>query len=181
MTVAVGKPAPHFEAEVYVRGGVEPLRVSLSDFRGRWLILFFYPRDFTFVCPTEIKAFAELQPAFEREGAAVVGASTDSFFCHKAWFESDARLADVSYAVIADTSHVVSDAFGILSEDGGALRASFIIDPEGVVQHVSISDVNVGRNVEETLRTLQALRTGMLCPAGWRPGQPTLDEPALAT
>lgn len=174
MTVQVGKLAPDFEAEAYVRGESEPRRVSLAEHRGKWVVLFFYPRDFTFVCPTEIQSFAALHREFEREDAAILGASTDSFYSHKAWFESDSRLRDVTFPVIADTAHRLSEAFQVLLDDGSALRGTFIIDPEGVIRHVEVTELGVGRNLEETLRVLQALRTGELCPAGWRPGQPTL-------
>lgn len=177
----VGLQAPGFEVDAYVRGEPGPRRLALSEFVGRWVVLFFYPRDFTFVCPTEIRAFAELEPEFAREDAVVVGVSTDSYYSHKAWFESDPRLAEVTYPVIADTSHEVSEAYGVLLEDGSALRGTFIIDPEGIARQASVTDLNVGRSVEEVLRVLTALRTGELCPAGWRPGQPTLTALAAAS
>ncbi len=144
------------------------------------VVLFFYPRDFTFVCPTEIRSFSALETEFELEDAVIIGASTDSFYSHKAWFETDPRLRDVGFPVIADTAHRMSRAFGVLVEDGAALRATFIIDPEGIVRHACVTDSNVGRSADETLRVLQALRTGELCPAGWRPGQPTLSVEPLA-
>ncbi len=174
MSVRVGKPAPESEVEAYVRGEPKPRRARLSDFHGKWIVLFFYPGDFTFVCPTEIQAFAALQPRFAEEHAVIIGASTDSYYSHKAWFETDPRLADVNYLVAADSSHRLSEAFDVLLEDGRALRGTFIIDPEGVVRQVQVNDLDVGRNVEETLRTLRALRTGELCPVGWQPGEPTL-------
>ncbi len=174
MNVQVGQPAPQFEGDAYVRGEYDPRRLALQDLRGKWVVLFFYPRDFTFICPTEIRAFAELQPEFEQEGAVVVGASTDSFYSHKAWFEGDPRLSDVGYPVLADTNHDLSRSYGVLCDDGSALRATFIVDPQGLVRHIDVTELSVGRNVEETLRVLQALQTGELCPAGWRPGQPTL-------
>lgn len=174
MTIRVSRPAPSFEAGAYLRGEAEPLRVSLADYRGTWVVLFFYPRDFTFVCPTELQAFARLEPQFGEENAVVLGASTDSFECHKAWYETDPRLRDVAFPVIADTSHQVSDAYGVLLDDGRALRGTFIIDPEGTLRHVSVNDTDVGRDPDETLRTLRALRTGALCPASWRPGEATL-------
>lgn len=181
MSVQIGQPAPDFEAEAYVRGAFEPKSVSRAGYRRRWVVLFFHPRDFTFVCPTEIHSFAALQGKFEQEDASILAASTDSFYSHKAWFESDSRLQDVAFPVIADTAHRLSEAFGVLQEDGAALRGTFIIDQEGVVRHVDITDISVGRNAEETLRVLQALRTGELCPASWRPGQPTLTiEAAVA-
>jgi peroxiredoxin (alkyl hydroperoxide reductase subunit C) len=172
--VTVRKPAPDFDEEAYLRGNAGPTRVRLADYQGKWIVLFFYPRDFTFVCPTEIQAFASLNKEFEAERAAVIGASTDSYFCHKAWYESDKRLADVTYPIIADTSHRMSLAFDVLQENGAALRGTFIIDTDSVVRHVQINDEDVGRNVEETLRLLRALRTGERCPVGWAPGKATL-------
>ncbi|MBI3660524.1 redoxin domain-containing protein [Candidatus Acetothermia bacterium] len=174
MAVRIGKPVPNVETEAWVRGAHGPKKIALSQYQGKWIVLFFYPRDFTFICPTEIAAFAAKQQDFEREDAVVISASTDSFHTHKAWFESDPRLAGVKYPVLADTSHEVCRAFDVLLEDGAALRGTFIIDPEGIVRHITLNELDVGRNVDETLRVLQALRTGELCPVGWKPGQATL-------
>jgi alkyl hydroperoxide reductase subunit AhpC len=174
MSVRIGKPAPEFEAEAWTRGAHGPKKVGLSQHRGKWVVLFFYPRDFTFICPTEIASFGAIQNDFERENAVVIAVSTDSFYTHKAWFESDPRLANINYPVIADTGHQVSGAFDVLLEDGAALRGTFIIDPEGILRHMSVNELDVGRNVNETLRVLQALRTGELCPVDWKPGQSTL-------
>lgn len=174
MAIQVGERAPHYAVEAYVRGTVGPQGVSLAGERGRWVVLFFYPRDFTFVCPTELQEIARLQGEFERLGAAVLAASTDSFYVHRAWFTSEPRLAGVRYPVIADTTHGLAEEFGVLLEDGASLRATFIIDPEGVVRHQSVSDHSVGRNIGEVLRVLEALQTGELCPVGWVPGEPTL-------
>jgi alkyl hydroperoxide reductase subunit AhpC len=174
MRVKVGAPAPAVVAESYQRGEHGPVHVDLEDHRGRWIVLFFYPRDFTFVCPTELHAFAELERAFAEEDAVVIAASTDSYWSHKAWFESHPLLAAVEYPVIADTAHELADAFGVLEADGSALRGTFVIDPDGIVRHASITDQSVGRSPDETLRLLQALRTGALCPVAWTPGQPTL-------
>jgi len=174
MSIAVGSPAPDMAVEAYMPGIAEPAEISLSDYRGSWLVLFFYPRDFTFVCPTELVAFAELAHEFAAEDAAVVAASTDSYWSHRAWFESDPMLGRVAFPVIADTTHAMSDAFGVLVADGSALRGTFLIDPEGTIRASTVVDQSVGRNADETLRTLQALRTGELCPAYWRPGTPTL-------
>jgi alkyl hydroperoxide reductase subunit AhpC len=176
MSFSVGKPAPDAAAEAYIRGEAGPREVRLADYRGQWVVLFFYPRDFTFVCPTEIQAFARLHADFTAEGAAVLGASTDSYYAHKAWFETDPRLAMVAYPVLADTAQTVAAAFGVLLEDGTALRATFIVDPEGTVRHAQINDLDVGRNIDETLRLLRALKTGELCPAAWNPGTPTLTD-----
>jgi len=174
MAVRVGKPAPEVEGEAWTKGAHGPKKVGLAQHRGKWVVLFFYPRDFTFICPTEIASFGAMQKDFERENAVVIGASTDSFYTHKAWFESDPRLANINYPVIADTGHQVSHAFDVLLEDGAALRGTFIIDPEGILRHMSVNELDVGRNVNETLRVLQGLRTGELCPVDWKPGQSTL-------
>jgi len=174
MKVQIAAPAPSFEAEAYVPGEADPRRISLDEYRGSWVVLFFYPRDFTFVCPTELHAFGELREAFADEDATLLAASTDSYWSHKAWFESHPLLDEVAYPIIADTAHQLAEAYGVLLDDGSALRATFVIDPDGVVRHASITDQSVGRSPDETLRVLQALRTGALCPVSWRKGQPTL-------
>jgi lipoyl-dependent peroxiredoxin subunit C len=176
MTIRICKPAPDVPVGAYVRGDPDAKRLALADYRGRWVVLAFYPRDFTPVCRTELQRLAELEPAFEDEQAAVLAASTDSVHSHRAWIEGDARLAAVRYPVLADTSHKLARAFGVLTEGGAALHATFILDPAGLVRHVHVNDAGVGRSLEETLRTLQALRTGEPCPAGWHLGQRTLSE-----
>ncbi len=176
MSIRVGKPAPELTVEAYVRGEAQPRVIELGELRGGWTVLFFYPRDFTFVCPTEIQAFARLHAEFAREGAIVLGASTDSYYSHKAWFESDPRLSEVTYPVIADSGHQLSAAYDVLLEDGAALRGTYIIDPDGIVRSMHVNDLDVGRNVEESLRLLRALRTGELCPENWQPGQEMLSQ-----
>lgn len=174
MTVTVGHQTSETVVDSYVRDAFEPQALSLVQYRGSWLVLVFYPRDFTFICPTELEALATLESEFAASNAVVVAASTDSFYSHKAWFESDPRLLGAAYPVIADTAHALSSEFGVLLPDGAALRATFVIDPDGVVRLASVSDLNVGRNIEETLRVVRALQTGELCPVNWRPGEPTL-------
>src|SRR5690606_2643387 len=115
----------------------------------------------------------DLQHDFAREGAIVIGASTDSYFSHETWFRQDERLRHVDFPVIADTSHKLSEAFGLLLQDGSALRGTFIIDPDGVVRHMTVNELDVARNMDETLRVLQALQSGDLCPVGWRAGEET--------
>ena len=160
----VGQLAPLFEANAYVAGEFE--KVSLKDYAGKWVVLFFYPLDFTFVCPTEIRGFAQHMEQFEQKNAVVVGCSTDSEHSHKAWFEKD--LPEVKFPVLADVAHHMSSDYGVLIEEEGiALRGTFIIDPEGVLRYVVVSDLNVGRSVSETLRVLEALQTGELCPVEW--------------
>ena len=174
MTVRVGSRAPVVPVPAYVPGDPEPRVMSLSAHRGEWVVLVFYPRDFTFVCPTELRALAELHDEFTAAGAQVIAASTDSYWSHRAWFGSEPALQDVRYPVLADTALALGHAFGVLEADGSALRATFVIDPEGVIRHATVSDPAVGRSPAETLRVLHALQTGELCPVDWRPGTPTL-------
>jgi len=150
-------------------------KISLWDYKGKWLVLFFYPRDFTFVCPTELRGFGEKEQMFKDLGAEILAASTDSEWSHKAWFERD--LQQVKYPILADTNHAVSGAYDVLEEtDGSAHRELFIIDPEGVIQYALISAGSVGRSVDETLRVLEALQTGELCPMSWEKGKETLGK-----
>lgn len=172
--IQLGKPAPQFDCLAYI-AHEQPRRMTLAELKGKWVVLFFYPRDFTFICPTELKAFAAARSEFEKNGATLLAASTDSEWSHKAWFERD--LPDVTYPVLADTTQVVSRDYGVLVEETGeALRGTFIIDPDGVMRYVVISDLSVGRSVDETLRVLQALQTGERCPVAWKPGQATLGK-----
>ncbi len=171
--VKIGEKIQNFTAEAYISGKFK--KFSLSNFKGKWVVLFFYPLDFTFICPTELKGFAAYQKEFEKANAVVLGASTDSLHSHKAWFERD--LPEVKYPVIADTNHTISKIFNVLKEDQGiAYRATFIIDPQGFLRYMVVSDLGVGRSVSETLRVLQALQTGELCPLEWKPGTKTLGK-----
>jgi alkyl hydroperoxide reductase subunit AhpC len=172
-TLKVGAMAPDFKAKSYTAGQSKFPEVSLRDFQGKWVCLFFYPLDFTFVCPTELKSFAQHENEFKELGCQVLACSTDSEHSHKAWFERD--LKDVKYPVLADTAHRISRDYGVLiEEDGISLRGTFLIDPKGTLQWMSVNALGVGRSVEEVVRTLQALKTGELCPASWAPGKPTL-------
>jgi alkyl hydroperoxide reductase subunit AhpC len=174
MSIRVGESVPDHSVQAYVRGERSPSEFDLSSHRGKWVVLFFYPRDFTFICPTELAAFAERHDDFLDERAIVLAASTDSYYSHKAWFESDPRLAGVDYPVIADTAHHLSRSFDVLLDDGATYRATFIVDPTGTLLHMSVNEHDVGRSVDEVLRTLRAFRTGALCPADWGPGKATL-------
>ncbi len=171
MAIGIGQKAPDIRVEYWQRGIASTQEMSLRDYRGRWLVLFFYVRDFSYICPTELAAFAALREEFDREDTALIAASTDSFFSHEAWFSQDEQLEGVTFPVIADTSHKLTEAFGILVDNGSALRGTFIIDPDGVVRHLAINDLDIGRNVDEILRVLRALQSGELCPVGWHPGQ----------
>lgn len=172
--IHLGSEAPDFsKMKAYHKGDFHD--VSLSDYKGKWLVLFFYPRDFTFVCPTEIKGFAGHEEEFKALGAEIVAASTDSEWSHKAWFERD--LPMVQYPVIADVTHKLSRDYDVLNEsDGSSERGLFIIDPSGTVKYVLVSAGSVGRSVKEVLRVLKALQSGDLCPMEWEPGQATLGK-----
>lgn len=149
--------------------------VSLSDYRGKWLIMFFYPLDFTFVCPTELKAFNERYEEIKKAGADVLAISTDSVYSHRAWIktpEASGGLGELSYVLASDITKDVSRDYGVLLEDKGiALRGLFIVDPDGYLQYQVVHSLNTGRSVDETLRVLEALKTGGLCGADWKPGQ----------
>jgi peroxiredoxin (alkyl hydroperoxide reductase subunit C) len=168
--ILIGQHEPEWSAPAYVEG--EEQVVRSSDYTRQWHVLYWYPLDFTFVCPTEILGFQALLEDFEREGVAVIGASTDSFYSHKAWF-ADRQVfpREITHPVLADTSHLVSRAFGVLKEsDGVAYRATVIVDPEGVVRSMAANDLTAGRSPAEVLRTVQALQSGGLCGADWNKG-----------
>ncbi len=172
--IKIGEPAPSFSNVPAYRTG-DFTTVSLADYEGKWLVLFFYPRDFTFICPTEIREFAQLQKEFTDCGCAILGASTDSEHSHKAWFQRD--LPEVTYPILADTTQEVSRDYNILGPDGAAQRGTYIIDPEGVLRWMIVSDNSVGRSVAETVRALKALQTGNLCPVEWAPGEAFVGSP----
>jgi peroxiredoxin 2/4 len=174
MSIQVGQKAPDFTLQALVNG--EFRDVSLKEYSGRWVVLFFYPLDFTFVCPTEITDFADHKGAFEKLNGAILGCSTDSVFSHLAWSQTEA-IQRVNYPLLSDQKHEISRAYGVLIEDKGiALRGCFIIDPEGMIRYQLVHDLNVGRSTEEILRVLEALQLGELCPARWKPGQKTLGK-----
>lgn len=169
--IKVGSLAPEFNCPAYAAGEFKD--VSLKNYRGKWVCLFFYPMDFTFICPTEIRGFGEKEPQFKELNCQIIGCSTDSQYSHKAWFERD--LKEVKFPVLADNAHQVSRDYGVLLEDKGiALRGTFLIDPQGVLQWMTINALDTGRSVDEVVRTLQALQTGERCPVDWKPGKATL-------
>lgn len=170
---ALGRPAPAFAEEALVGRGVETIRSEAL--RGRWVVLFFYPMDFTFVCPTEIAAFNQRLGEFEQRNAVVLGASTDTVYSHLGWVGAKEELKDLRYPLIGDVRKTLARAFGVLDEERGvALRGTFLIDPEGLTRWVEINDLAIGRSVDEVLRVLDALQTGELCPCGWTRGEETL-------
>jgi peroxiredoxin (alkyl hydroperoxide reductase subunit C) len=175
----IGQPAPDFD--MASTKNVEKLNenVKLSDYQGKWVVLLFYPLDFTFVCPTELTTFSDRYDDFEGINAEVIGVSTDSVYSHRAWLQTARDKGGVEglrYPLASDITGSVARDYGVLIEDKGiALRGLFVIDPEGILRYKVVHDLNIGRSAEETLRVIQALQTGGLCQAEWRPGQKTLN------
>jgi peroxiredoxin (alkyl hydroperoxide reductase subunit C) len=182
MTRIVGLAAPDFTATAVV--DQEFKEISLAQYRGKYVVLFFYPLDFTFVCPTEITAFSDRYAEFSSRNTEVLGVSVDSQFSHLAWVQTDRKnggLGDIAYPLVADLNKTIARDYQVLDEDAGiALRGLFIIDPDGVVMHSTINNLPVGRSVDETLRVLQAFQyvqshPDEVCPANWTPGEKTMN------
>jgi peroxiredoxin (alkyl hydroperoxide reductase subunit C) len=177
MYTLIQKPAPDFSAEAVMPNG-EFKTVSLSDYKDKkYVVLFFYPLDFTFVCPSEIIAFSNHIAAFESRNVQVIGASVDSHFSHLAWRKTPVEnggIGAIKYPLIADITKEISRDYGVLIDDSVALRGTFLIDLEGIVRHATLNDLPLGRSVEETLRLVDALqyteKHGEVCPAGWHKG-----------
>jgi alkyl hydroperoxide reductase subunit AhpC len=176
LTVGDRIPAYRLKAAVSLEQGHEFQDLDESSFPGKWKVLFLWPMDFTFVCPTEIAEFNRREKDFADRDAQVLGASTDTHHVHLAWRKSHPDLKGLTFPMLADTKRELSAALGVLhKEDGVPLRATFIVDPQGVIRHVSVNDLSVGRSVDEVLRVLDALQTDELCPCNWKKGEPTLD------
>ncbi len=180
--IGVGQPFPGFDltatVSTDVSESIENAFKDLSyekDYKGKWLVLFFYPKDFTFVCPTEIKAFGDLYSDFKDRDCEVLTASVDSEFVHLAWRKDNENLHDLPFPMLADIKRELSGELGIIDQNAGvSQRATFIIDPDGIVRHISVNDLNVGRNPKEIMRVLDALQTDELCPCNWKKGDDTL-------
>ncbi len=169
----VGQKAPEFKLDACLGNG-EFTKISLNDSRGKWTVLFFYPLDFTFICPTEITAFSKRYDEFETLNAVVYGCSTDSVYSHKAWLKD---LGELKTPLLSDMTHDVSAAYNVLiDEEGIALRGTFIIDPDGMLKYACVHSNEVGRSTDETLRVLKAFQTGELCPMDWTEGKKTLGK-----
>lgn len=172
--IGIGEKVPDLGFDVFFEGGIRKAR--LSDYLGKWLVLLFYPADFTFVCPTELNEAAGQHAEFRKAGAEIVSISTDTAYVHMAWHSSNPMVREVKYPMGADPGGKLCRAFGTYLEDEGlTTRATFIIDPEGTVRAVEMHDNSIGRSAAEILRKLQAAKfvrenTGMVCPAGWKPG-----------
>jgi peroxiredoxin (alkyl hydroperoxide reductase subunit C) len=175
LTVGDRFPSFRLKATVSLEHGQEFADVSDEMYRGKWLVVFFWPMDFTFICPTEIAEFGRRYADFTARGAQVLGGSTDTHYVHLAWRQNHPALRDLPFPMLADTRRELSTALGILhKEEGVPLRVTFLVDPEGIIRSVSVTDLSVGRNVGETLRILDAQQTGELCPVGWQKGEPTI-------
>src|SRR5689334_18670184 len=174
----VGKPAPDFNLPSTKNLDTLAENVKLSDYKGKWLILLFYPLDFTFVCPTELTAFSDRLDEINGIGAEVLGVSTDSVHSHRAWIKTPRDqngIEGLTYPLLSDVGGRLAAKYNILVEENNvALRGLFIINPEGILQYAVVHDLNIGRSVDETLRVLQGLQTGGLCAADWTPGQENL-------
>jgi len=176
--LTIGDRFPAFTAKAVVstEPGKQFTDVTQLSYDGKWKVYFFWPKDFTFVCPTEIAAFGKLNRDFADREAQLLGASIDSEFVHLAWRGSHPDLKDLPFPMIADIKRELSSALGVLDKrEGVALRATFIVDPQGMIRFVSVNDLNVGRNPAEVLRVLDALQTDELCPCNWQKGQDTLN------
>jgi peroxiredoxin (alkyl hydroperoxide reductase subunit C) len=175
----VGQKAPNFSMRTTKNLETLDHVATLDDYKGKWLILFFYPLDFTFVCPTEITAFSDRAQEFFDLDCEILGVSTDSVYSHRAWINTpreEKGLGPINFPLASDITKQVSRDYGVLvEEEGVALRGLFIIDPEGVIRYQLVHDMNVGRNVDEVLRVLEALQAGGLCPANWKPGEALLN------
>ncbi len=175
--LSVGKKFPDFNLKAVVNNDVKTgfTEINNQTYKGKWLVVFFYPKDFTFVCPTEIKGFHELNSQFKDRDAQILAASTDSEFVHLAWRQHEKDLNNLAFPMLADIKRELSTALGILDENEGvAQRATFIVDPDGIIRFVYVTDLSVGRNPKEVLRILDGLQTDELCPCNWEKGQDTI-------
>jgi peroxiredoxin (alkyl hydroperoxide reductase subunit C) len=175
--LTVGDHFPDFQLQAVVdrAPGREFREIGKRELAGAWAVVFFWPMDFTFVCPTEIAAFGARHQDFADRDAQVLGVSTDTHYVHLAWRREHPDLRALPFPMLADTKRELSSALGVLhKQDGVPLRATFVVDPHGIIRHVSVNDLSVGRNVDEVVRILDALQTDELCPCNWQKGEPTL-------
>jgi peroxiredoxin (alkyl hydroperoxide reductase subunit C) len=175
--LTIGDKLPEFSLISTVSTDPKAAFETITDktYPGKWLVLFFWPKDFTFVCPTEIAEFGRLNGEFEDRDAQVLGASVDSEYVHLAWRQNHEDLKELPFPMLADIKRELSSNLGIIDREAGvAQRATFIVDPDGIIRFVSVTDLNVGRNVKEVIRVLDALQTDELCPCNWQKGESTL-------
>ncbi len=183
MTLGVGDQFPQFSVKAVSEKPLADItidnvfmEVNNQTYKGKWLVVFFYPKDFTFVCPTEIAAFGDLNGEFKDRDAQVLGASVDSEFVHWAWRREQEELKNLPFPLLADVKRELSSSLGIIDKNAGvSQRATYIVDPDGVIRFVMVTDLSVGRNPKEVLRILDALQTDELCPCNWKKGEETID------
>jgi alkyl hydroperoxide reductase subunit AhpC len=174
-SLAIGHPAPSFTTSAYIRGALDG-KISLDDYKGKWVLLFFYPLDFTFVCPTELYALGDMQEAFEEANCQILAISVDSVHSHKGWADADSQIKKLKFPILSDLTKEISWDYNVLHDEGMSLRGAFLIDPDGILQSMTVNNLPVGRNPEELLRTLKAFQTGDLCPVSWKAGEKTLGK-----
>jgi peroxiredoxin (alkyl hydroperoxide reductase subunit C) len=180
--IKIGQQIPDFQLEAYQNDEIK--KIKLSDYRGKWLVLIFYPADFTFICPTELEEAAELYEEFKKNDAEILSVSTDTVFVHKAWHDHSPAIKKVKFPMVADPTGKLCREMGTyIEEEGLSLRGSFIIDPDGILKAYEVHDNSIGRSAKELLRKLQAAKfvrenKGLVCPASWEPGKKTL-KPGL--
>ncbi|MES2142614.1 MAG: peroxiredoxin [Pseudomonadota bacterium] len=175
--LTVGEKFPGFAVKAVVSSNISNAFTEINEqtYQNKWQIFFFWPKDFTFVCPTEIAEFARLNSEFTERDAVLLGVSTDSEFVHLAWRQQKEELKDLPFPMLADIKRELTQALGILdTNEGVAQRATFIVDPQGIIRFVMVTDLNVGRNPKEVLRVLDALQTDELCPCNWQKGEETI-------
>ncbi len=181
--LGVGDTFPHFSVKATAALPLKDITIdnvfidiTNQTYKNKWLVVFFYPKDFTFVCPTEIAAFGDLNNEFKDRDAQILGGSTDSEFVHWAWRKHQDELRDLPFPLLADVKRELTGALGILDKNEGvAQRATYIVDPDGIIRFAMVTDLNVGRNPKEVLRVLDALQTDELCPCNWKKGEATID------
>ncbi len=180
--LCINEKAPDFEADAYYKGGMK--KINLSDYKGKWVVLVFYPADFTFICPTELGAVADRYSDFQKIGAEILSVSRDTVFVHKAWHDNSPIVKKIKFPMVADPTAQICRAYGTYMEkEGLSLRGTFIIDPDGILKTCEMHDNSIGRSSDEIMRKLQAAKFvrehgGEVCPMDWKPGQKTL-KPSL--
>ncbi len=178
----INSPAPKFEAQAYHNGTIK--KIKLAEYQGQWVILFFYPADFTFICPTELGEMADYYKEFQQLGVEVLSVSTDTVFVHKAWHDASETIRKIKFPMVADPAGQVCNAYGtMIPMEGISLRGTFIIDPDGILKTMEIHDNSIGRSAKELIRKIKAAQFvrkhgGEVCPASWEPGQKTI-KPGL--
>jgi len=172
--LAIGSPAPEFTVKAFADGSINKM-ISLADYRGKWVLLFFYPLDFTFVCPTELYELGALREEFEKANCQILGVSVDSVYSHQAWAKEDEKIGKLGFPLLSDMTKQMSWDYDVLHDDGVSLRGAFIIDPDGILQGYVVNGLDVGRNPAELLRLVKAYQTGGLCQVNWSEGEKTLD------